>query len=32
MRLLDALDEDDDMQNVFSNEDISDEIMAKLDA
>jgi YebC/PmpR family DNA-binding regulatory protein len=32
MRLLDALDEDDDVQNVFSNEDISDEIMAKLDA
>lgn len=32
MRLLDALDEDDDVQNVFSNEDIADDVMAKLDA
>lgn len=32
MRLLDVLDEDDDVQNVFSNEDIADEILAKLDA
>jgi transcriptional/translational regulatory protein YebC/TACO1 len=27
-----ALDEDDDVQNVFSNADIPDEVMAKLDA
>lgn len=30
MKLLDTLDEDDDVQNVYSNEDISDEVMAKL--
>ena len=28
----DALDEDDDVQNVFSNANIPDEVMAKLDA
>jgi transcriptional/translational regulatory protein YebC/TACO1 len=32
LKLVDALDEDDDVQNVFSNADISDEVMAKLDA
>ena len=32
MKLVDALDEDDDVQNVFSNADIPDEVMAKLDA
>jgi transcriptional/translational regulatory protein YebC/TACO1 len=30
MRLLDALEDDDDVQNVYSNEDISAEDMAKL--
>ena len=30
MKLVDALDEDDDVQVVFSNADISDEIMAAL--
>jgi YebC/PmpR family DNA-binding regulatory protein len=30
MRLLDALDDDDDVQNVYSNEEISDEDAAKL--
>jgi len=30
MRLLDALEDDDDVQNVYSNEDISDADMAKL--
>lgn len=30
MKLLDTLDEDDDVQNVYSNEDISDEVMARL--
>ena len=32
MKLVDALDDDDDVQVVFSNADISDEIMAALDA
>jgi len=32
MKLLDALDEDDDVQNVYSNEDVSDEEMARLEA
>ena len=32
LKLVDALDEDDDVQNVFSNADIPDEVMAKLDA
>lgn len=31
LKLYDALDENDDVQNVFSNFEISDEIMAKLD-
>ena len=30
MKLLDALDEDDDVQNVHGNYEISDEVMAKL--
>ena len=30
LKLVDALDEDDDVQSVFSNADISDEVMAKL--
>jgi YebC/PmpR family DNA-binding regulatory protein len=30
MKLVDALDEDDDVQHVFTNADISDEVMAKL--
>ena len=30
MKLLDALDDDDDVQNVFSNEELSDEDMARL--
>jgi transcriptional/translational regulatory protein YebC/TACO1 len=30
MRLMEALDNDDDVQNVFANFEISDEIMAKL--
>jgi transcriptional/translational regulatory protein YebC/TACO1 len=30
--MLDALDEEDDVQNVYSNEDVSDEEMAKLEA
>ena len=30
MKLIDALDDDDDVQTVFSNEDISDEDLAKL--
>jgi YebC/PmpR family DNA-binding regulatory protein len=32
IKLLDALDDDDDVQNVFSNEDISEEEMARLSA
>jgi len=32
MKLVDALDEDDDVQNVFSNADIPDDVMAKLNA
>jgi YebC/PmpR family DNA-binding regulatory protein len=32
MKMLAALDDDDDVQNVFANFDISDEIMAALDA
>jgi transcriptional/translational regulatory protein YebC/TACO1 len=31
-KLLDALDDSDDVQNVFANADISDEILAALDA
>ena len=30
LRLLDALEDDDDVQNVYSNFDIDDEVMAKL--
>jgi YebC/PmpR family DNA-binding regulatory protein len=30
LKLIDALDEDDDVQNVFSNADIPDDVMAKL--
>ena len=32
MKLLDALDEDDDVQNVFSNEDIAEDVMERLSA
>ena len=32
MKLVEALDEDDDVQNVFSNADISDDVMARLNA
>jgi transcriptional/translational regulatory protein YebC/TACO1 len=32
MKLLEALDEDDDVQNVYSNEDIADDVMTKLSA
>ena len=30
MKLVDALDEDDDVQNVFTNAEMSDEVAAKL--
>ncbi|MEO0498876.1 MAG: YebC/PmpR family DNA-binding transcriptional regulator, partial [Pseudomonadota bacterium] len=30
MKMLEALDEDDDVQNVFSNEDIADEVAQAL--
>jgi len=32
MKLIDALDEDDDVQNVYSNEDVPDEELAALEA
>ena len=32
MRLMEALDNDDDVQNVFANFEIADDIMAKLSA
>ncbi|MEM1377505.1 MAG: YebC/PmpR family DNA-binding transcriptional regulator [Pseudomonadota bacterium] len=32
LKLLDALDEDDDVQNVYSNEDIADDVMERLSA
>jgi YebC/PmpR family DNA-binding regulatory protein len=32
MKLIDALDEDDDVQNVFTNFEVSDEVMKKLTA
>ena len=32
MKLIEALDEDDDVQNVFSNADISEDVMARLNA
>ena len=31
-RLIDALEDSDDVQNVFANFDVSDEVMEKLDA
>ena len=31
-RLIDALEDCDDVQNVFANFDVSDEVMAELDA
>jgi transcriptional/translational regulatory protein YebC/TACO1 len=30
LKLLDALDDNDDVQNVYGNYDVSDDIMAKL--
>ena len=32
LRLVDALEDSDDVQNVYSNADISDEVLAELDA
>jgi YebC/PmpR family DNA-binding regulatory protein len=32
MKLLDTLEDDDDVQNVYSNSEVSDEVMAKLSA
>ncbi|MEL6436174.1 MAG: YebC/PmpR family DNA-binding transcriptional regulator [Pseudomonadota bacterium] len=32
LKLLDALDEDDDVQNVYSNEDIAEDVMERLSA
>ena len=32
MKLVDTLEDDDDIQNVYSNFDISEEVMAKLTA
>jgi transcriptional/translational regulatory protein YebC/TACO1 len=32
MKLLDALDDDDDVQNVYSNADMSDEDLERLSA
>ena len=32
LKLIDILDEDDDVQNVFANFEIPDEVMAKLTA
>jgi transcriptional/translational regulatory protein YebC/TACO1 len=32
MKLIDVLDDDDDVQNVYANFEISDEVMAKLSA
>jgi transcriptional/translational regulatory protein YebC/TACO1 len=31
-RLIDALEDDDDVQNVWANFDVSDEVLEKLDA
>ncbi len=31
-RLIDALEDSDDVQNVYANFDVSDEVMEKLDA
>jgi transcriptional/translational regulatory protein YebC/TACO1 len=32
MKLIDALEDDDDVQNVYSNFEVSDDVMAKLTA
>ena len=32
MKLIDALEDDDDVQNVFTNFEVSDEVMAQLTA
>jgi transcriptional/translational regulatory protein YebC/TACO1 len=32
MKLIDSLDDDDDVQNVYSNFEVSEEVMAKLSA
>jgi transcriptional/translational regulatory protein YebC/TACO1 len=32
MKLIDTLEDDDDVQNVYSNFEVSDEVMAKLSA
>ncbi|MEM8648057.1 MAG: YebC/PmpR family DNA-binding transcriptional regulator, partial [Pseudomonadota bacterium] len=32
LKLLDALEDDDDVQNVYSNFEIADDVMAKLTA
>jgi transcriptional/translational regulatory protein YebC/TACO1 len=32
LRLIDALEESDDVQDVFTNMDVSDEVLAELDA
>ncbi|NEC93238.1 YebC/PmpR family DNA-binding transcriptional regulator, partial [Streptomyces sp. SID12501] len=32
LRLIDALEDSDDVQNVYANFDASDEVMAELDA
>jgi transcriptional/translational regulatory protein YebC/TACO1 len=32
MKLIDALDDDDDVQNVYTNFEVSDEVMQKLTA
>ena len=32
LKLIDALDDDDDVQTVWGNYDISDEVMEKIDA
>jgi transcriptional/translational regulatory protein YebC/TACO1 len=31
-KLIDALEDSDDVQNVFANFDVSDDVMAKVDA
>jgi transcriptional/translational regulatory protein YebC/TACO1 len=31
-KLIDALEDSDDVQNVYSNVDVSDEVLAELDA
>ena len=32
MKLIDTLEDDDDVQNVYTNFEVSDEVMAKLSA